>query len=78
MTLTFDIIKLTTVKKFTLSKLSHNKASNKKSFDALYWPRCKLKRLQSVPPNHNSTNFRNNTFKTINAKTFYARINKLV
>ena len=30
MTLTFDLKKLTTVKKFTLSTLSHNKTSSKK------------------------------------------------
>ena len=30
MTLTFDISKLTTVEKFTLSTLLHNKTSNKK------------------------------------------------
>ena len=37
MTLTFDLNKLTTVKKFTLSTLPHNKTSNKKfsTIDAL-------------------------------------------
>ena len=30
MTLTFDLSKLTTVEKFTLSTLSHSKTSNKK------------------------------------------------
>ena len=37
MTLTFDLNKLTTVKKFTLSTLPHNKTSNTKfsTIDAL-------------------------------------------
>ena len=49
MTLTFDQGKLTTVKKFNLSILSHNKTSNKKLALQMRY-RCKLKNYNELHP----------------------------